>query len=162
MHASYHCMCNIDNPKWATRDSKHVTSKAKQKQNQGEQSRKKKLTVIPFLIMPLNQPLLIQMKRHLRRHRLLRPFLLERHRALEHISLHQIDRELLRRRRLRQYVASFRRALREQLRHPVELGFDRVEPFGDGDGVVEDGVGGVVRVGCLGGFELVEEQDVVD
>lgn len=27
---------------------------------------------------------------------------------------------------------------------------------------MEDGGGGVVGVGCLGGFELVEEEDVVD
>lgn len=50
----------------------------------------------------------------------------------------------------------------EEFRHAVELRPDAVETFGDGDGVVEDGVGGIVAVGLLGGVELVELQDVVD
>ena len=42
------------------------------------------------------------------------------------------------------------------------MGPDAVEAFGDADGVVEDGVGGVVGVGFLGRFGLVEKEDVVN
>ena len=42
------------------------------------------------------------------------------------------------------------------------MGADAVEAFGYADGVVEDGVGGVVGVGLFGGFGLVEREDVVD
>lgn len=42
------------------------------------------------------------------------------------------------------------------------MGPDAVEAFGDADGVVEDGVGGVVGVGFFGGVGLIEKEDVVN
>lgn len=75
------------------------------------------------------------MKRHLGIHRLLRPLLLERNRRLEHISLRQIELDPIRRRGSEQ-VAFLGDGLGEHFGHAVELGFDAVEAFGDGDGVV--------------------------
>lgn len=117
--------------------------------------------MIPLLIMPLNQPLPIQMKRQLRIHRLLRPLLLERDERLEDIFLRQIELDLIRGRGGEQ-VACLGDGFGEKFGHAVELGFDAVEALGDGDGVVEDGILAVVGVGLFGGVELVEFEDIVD
>lgn len=114
-----------------------------------------------LLIMLHNQPLPIQMKRHFRIHRLLRPLRLERDRRLEDILLRQVDLDPTRRRRS-EHVARLGDGFGEEFGHAVELGFDAVEAPGDGDGVVEDCVLAVVRVGLFGGLELVELEDVVD
>ena len=85
--------------------------------------------------MSLNQPRPIQMERHLGIHRLYRPLLLERNRRLEHVLLSQIDLDPVRRRRS-EHVAGLGGGFGEEFGHAVELGFDAVEAFGDGDGVV--------------------------
>lgn len=103
--------------------------------------RKKKEKQNSLLIMPLNQSLPIKMKRHLRIHRLHRPLLLKRNRRLEHVFLRQVEFDLGRRRRSEQ-VARLGRRFGKEFRHAVELGFDAIKTFGDGDGVVCDGESG--------------------
>ena len=75
------------------------------------------------------------MERHFGIHRLHRPLLLERNRRLEHIFLRQIKLNLARGRRSEQ-IACLSYGFSEELGHAVELGFDAIEAFGDGDGVV--------------------------
>ena len=88
-----------------------------------------------LLIMLLNQPAPIQMKRHLRIDRLHRPLLLERNRRLENVFLREIQLDPTRRRRGEQ-IAFLGRRLGEEFGHAIELGFDAVETLGDGDRVV--------------------------
>lgn len=49
----------------------------------------------------------------------------------------------------------------ENLRHPIELAHDALLAASDADRVVEHGVLGVVRVGLIVGFCLVQTQNVV-
>jgi len=111
--------------------------------------------MIPLLIMPLNQPLPIQVQRDLRINRLLHPLLFQRNRALEHVMLGEIEGEFA--------IGAFGEEGAgcgggggEEFGHAVELGADAVEAGGYADGVVEGGGGGVVGVGGFGGVELVD------
>ena len=59
-------------------------------------------------------------------------------------------------------VRTFCMALGEDLGHAIELAHYALFAAGDRDGIVEDGIFGVVAVALVGGLGLVEEQDVVD
>lgn len=110
--------------------------------------------MVPLLIMLHNQRVLIQRQRDLAIDRLLRALLLERDRGLEDVVLRQVEHDLA----VRgggEHGAFLGDGFGEEFGHAVELGADAVEAVGYGDGVVEDGRGGVVRVGGFGGFELV-------
>ena len=48
-------------------------------------------------------------------------------------------------------------ALGEDLRHAVELAHYALFAAGDGDGIVEDGIFGVVAIALVGGRGLVEK-----
>lgn len=50
----------------------------------------------------------------------------------------------------------------KELWHPVELRLYAVETLGDGDGIVEYCIRGIVPVCLLRGIKLVELEDIVD
>ena len=111
--------------------------------------------------MLLYQSLLVEVERQFAVHSLRRALALERDRRLEDVVLHQVQLEGLRC-RVSEDVALLGRRLGEEFRHAVELRLDAVEAAGDGDGVVEDGILGVVGVGLVRGLELVEAEDIID
>lgn len=50
----------------------------------------------------------------------------------------------------------------KELGHAVELALDAVQALSNADGIVEDGVFGVMGVGLLAGLCLVEAENIID